>query len=252
MTSLTQQGTAELARVAQNNDVTIEAAQTVLEALLRGGGTQAQFSHPELGGMGQWSRGGMVMIGDMFNTSLKARVDRLCTDLSQLAQDPGLFDRSPGAVAADARTWWPADYGRPSTSGSQNDRRYAYFPSERRLAIESNGEVTLYDTGDHQISGVSQQQGGGHDLVFQSQRGQIRLHDFARVGAPRAHEPIETPVLKTVAPSTPLHDTSPQASTQMATDDVFGQIERLHGLMQKGILTADDFATKKTELLARI
>jgi hypothetical protein len=37
----------------------------------------AQFSHPEFGGSGQWMRGGMSMIGDMFNSGLKSRVDSL-------------------------------------------------------------------------------------------------------------------------------------------------------------------------------
>jgi hypothetical protein len=32
--------------------------------------------------MGQWSRGGMIMIGDMFNQGLKHRVDTLCKELA--------------------------------------------------------------------------------------------------------------------------------------------------------------------------
>ena len=31
-----------------------DAVLTLLQALQEGGGWQAQFSHPELGGMGQW------------------------------------------------------------------------------------------------------------------------------------------------------------------------------------------------------
>src|ERR1700722_8471543 len=41
---------------------------------LRAGGSQAQFNHPDLGGMGQWGGGNMIMIGDMFNHGLKDRV----------------------------------------------------------------------------------------------------------------------------------------------------------------------------------
>ncbi|MFM8524351.1 MAG: hypothetical protein ACKOCM_01815, partial [Cyanobacteriota bacterium] len=40
------------------------------------------FNHPELGGSGQWMASGMMMIGDMFNNGLKARVDGLCRDVS--------------------------------------------------------------------------------------------------------------------------------------------------------------------------
>ncbi len=36
--------------------------------------------------MGQWSQGGMIMIGDMFNNALKYRVDALCSELSSLLQ----------------------------------------------------------------------------------------------------------------------------------------------------------------------
>ena len=41
----------------------------------------AQFSHSEFGGMSQWSPG-MSMVGDMFNTQLKSKLDALCTDIS--------------------------------------------------------------------------------------------------------------------------------------------------------------------------
>ena len=73
--------------------------------------------------------------------------------------------------------WWPAELGHPSTVGGQNDMPYAYFPSKRRLAIYEAGEVTLYDTADHQIGGVSQQQSGGgrSEVVSTSQHGKIPL-----------------------------------------------------------------------------
>ena len=47
----------------------------------------AQFGHPELGGTGQWMRGGMTMVGDMFNASLQARVAALCEDMARLYLD---------------------------------------------------------------------------------------------------------------------------------------------------------------------
>jgi len=57
---------------------------TLLQALLNSNGTMAQFDHRELGGAGQWMPGGMTMVGDMFNHGLKAKVDGLCSELSQL------------------------------------------------------------------------------------------------------------------------------------------------------------------------
>ncbi|WP_291913937.1 hypothetical protein [Accumulibacter sp.] len=42
----------------------------------------AQFSHSEFSGSGQWTRGGMIMVSDMFDNSLKGRIDGLCNELS--------------------------------------------------------------------------------------------------------------------------------------------------------------------------
>ena len=80
---LTQAAEQALQDMAQRYGVSVDAVRTLLGAVSAGGGTMAQFSHPELGGMGQWSAGGMVMVGDMFNQALKGRVDALCTLLSQ-------------------------------------------------------------------------------------------------------------------------------------------------------------------------
>jgi hypothetical protein len=65
----------------------------------------AQFSHPELGGMGQWSMGGMIMVGDMFNNGLKARVDALCNDLSALLRGPSPFAAQPGGRGGACRAF---------------------------------------------------------------------------------------------------------------------------------------------------
>jgi hypothetical protein len=76
--------------------------------------------------------------------------------------------------------WWPQDLGEPSTSGSQNDMRYAFFPEKRRLLVEQNGKLTKYDSGDHHISGVSQQSIQqqsiqGRSLAFADQNGAVKL-----------------------------------------------------------------------------
>ena len=50
----------------------------------------AQFNIYELGGCGQWMRGGMTMVGDMFNYQLKSKVDGICSDLSNAIVDQNL------------------------------------------------------------------------------------------------------------------------------------------------------------------
>src|SRR5271155_4581122 len=84
MPNLTPEGLRAVGEIANRNGVSLEAALALVDSLARGNGFQAQFNHPDLGGMGQWSQGGMIMIGDMFNQALKYRVDALCNELSGL------------------------------------------------------------------------------------------------------------------------------------------------------------------------
>src|ERR1044071_7902786 len=73
-----------MAELAQRITVSPEAVMTLPHALVHGTGLMARGEHGELGGKGQWMGGGMVMIGDMFNHALKAKVDGLCSELSSL------------------------------------------------------------------------------------------------------------------------------------------------------------------------
>ena len=59
--------------------------------------------------------------------------------------------------------------------------RYACFPDQRRLAVMRDGKVHLYDTGDHRITGFSQQQSSSQTLSFTSQNGAVRLEDLKEV-----------------------------------------------------------------------
>jgi hypothetical protein len=262
--TLTPQGQQRVAEIAQRQGVSYDAAVTLLSAVSSGGGSMAQFSHPELGGMGQWSRGGMIMVVDMFNHGLKARVDALCNDLAWLLNEPGIFapppPQSQGFFGQSHGNWWPDGLGSPASSGGQNDLRYAWFPGSRRLAIQQGGQVSLYDTGDHQIGGVSQQQGGSQSLTFSSQYGTIRVADLPRVdGQGYAPEPppYQGPTYQSQPfAAQPFAPTpfAPQAFTpQTAPDgDVFATIEKLAGLRQKGVLSEEEFAAKKSELLSRL
>jgi hypothetical protein len=54
------QGQKIIKELAQRYGVSGEAVETLAKAVIRGNGTMAQFSHPELGGLGQWSQGGMT------------------------------------------------------------------------------------------------------------------------------------------------------------------------------------------------
>ena len=67
MQDLTPEGRRILEDIARRHAVSLDAVITLLRALIEGNGSQAQFNHPDFGGMGQWSQGGLIMVGDMFN-----------------------------------------------------------------------------------------------------------------------------------------------------------------------------------------
>lgn len=161
--------------LARKHGVSMAAIEVLQDALRRGGGRQAQFSHPDLGGMGQWSAGGMTQVGDMFNTGLRDKVAALCSALSESAAEAPAPE--PG------RDWWPDGLGRLSATGSQNGMRYACFPDTHRVAVEQAGHVTLYDSGEHRITGVSQSQSGTQELLFTSQSGTVRASDLPVAGS---------------------------------------------------------------------
>jgi hypothetical protein len=263
---LTPAGEAAVADLAQRYRVSDGAIRNLLDAVLRGGGAMAQFSHPELGGNGQWMRGGMTMVGDMFNSGLQSTVSGICSELSSQMASGVVLVTVPDRAAAFGSfggDWWPAELGRPSSSGGQNDAAYAYFRGPRRLAIRRGGTVTLYDTGDHVISGVQQQQGGRGSLEFSSQLGTFTVDSLHVVGADvgTASEPAAPPTVhpivlpaaaveRPVAASAPASSAPAGAATTPA--EIGAAIETLAGLREKGFLTDDEFTAKKTELLARL
>jgi hypothetical protein len=178
----------EIAAIAKRHGVSREAVEAARQALERGGGTMAQLSHADFGGMAQWSKGGMSMVGDLFDTALKSRFDAVMADLAELRAGHRALPAEAGVPAPAARTgrdWWPDSLGSPSTSGGQNSLRYAYFPEARRLVIEEDGRRRIYDTGEHRITGVSQQQSDTRTLAFSTASGRVRPEDLVEVGEER-------------------------------------------------------------------
>jgi hypothetical protein len=84
MRQLSPAGEQVVNDLARRHGFSADAVAAMLDAVVNGNGGMAQFSHSEFGGSGQWMRGGMTMIGDMFNNTLKGRVDALCDELSNL------------------------------------------------------------------------------------------------------------------------------------------------------------------------
>ncbi|MFB2550829.1 SHOCT domain-containing protein [Ensifer soli] len=264
MMTLTSAGESLVEDMARRHGLGTESVRAMLDAVQRGQGGMAQFSIAELGGSGQWMRGGMTMVGDMFNHGLKAKVDALCSDLAQALMAGGIY--ASASADGDAR-WWPQDLGTPSATGCQNGGAYAVFPGERKLAIRSAGGVAVYHTADHVIGGVSQQQGGGSSLTFASQHGSFAVDSLARAdGAPTGGSTYHTQGVASIPQplvSDPVFDATKAAAIEDAgartsaggspgTGDILALIEKLGALRDAGLLTAEEFQAKKTDLLSRL
>lgn len=310
MRQLSAAGQQTINDIAWRHGFSPEGTLSMLEAVINGNGSMAQFSHPDFSGSGQWMRGGMTMVSDMFNNQLKGRVDALCSELANLvANQPDLLRSNGGSFQSQSQSsgnqppqtqfsqtggsgsqaapwqggngfgpaslfvppapgqsadWWPSDLRWPDSTGAQNQVRYAYFSQAHRLVIDLNGTVTVYDTLDHQIGGFSQQQSVGGTLSFSSQYG---LMDVAQLpvissnGVPPQAPPAPTPapqypthpaVAQTWTPSPPAAASSGPGAGSGNGNDIFATIERLAELRAKGILSDDEFAAKKAELLGRL
>jgi hypothetical protein len=260
---LTPAGQQAVQNLSQRYGVSSDAVMTLMAAVNAGGGTMAQFYHSELGGGGQWMRGGMTMVGDMFNSRLQGTVSGLCSELSDLLGSTQVYVPLPPPAYASGsgfggNNWWPSDLGQPSSSGGQNDSRYAYFPGPRRLAINRGGQVSIYDTLDHQIGGVQQQQGGNSgSLSFSSQFGTFSVDSLPLLNPPSQQQPpppaYQQPAFAPPAPSPPAPSSVPfSTSNNPNSGDIISAIERLGQLHDRGILTEDEFRTKKAELLSRL
>jgi hypothetical protein len=286
MQQLSPAGQQIIDGIAQRYGYSTDAVLSMLQSVINGNGSMAQFNHPEFSGSGQWMRGGMTMVSDMFNNNLKNNVNNLCSELAQLvASQPDLVrsgsfqsqsqggqqqdnysggmrnDLSAGSASlfvppanGGSGDWWGPDLRWPNSTGAQNGVRYAYFAQAHRLAIEVNGRVTVYDTQDHQIGGFSQQQSYGGSLSFNSQYGLIDVARLPVVSVDGVAQAAQAPAQAAPASAPAPAAAMPQRAGQgnMAESDIFATIDKLADLRSRDILTEAEFQTKKAELLARL
>lgn len=255
MQALTPAGQNIVQDISQRYGLSFDSAAGMLVAVNNGGGSMAQFSCPELGS-GQWMRGGMTMVSDMFNHGLKNTVNNLCSELSNALANHQVFQ--PSAQGGRGNNWWPAELGHPSGAGSQNHIRYAVFPQAQRLLVERDGQITTFNTLNHHISGVSQQQGGGSSLTFTSQFGTISTLSLPLISGPGLlpQEPQNNFAARPVPVSEPAPSFQPDhpqpPNSGSGSGDVVTLLEKLGQLRDAGVLTPEEFASKKAELLSRL
>ncbi|MFT5420564.1 MAG: hypothetical protein ACI9D5_001314 [Candidatus Endobugula sp.] len=256
MQQLTPAGQNIISDLSSRYNLSNDAVVHMLVAVNNGGSTMAQFNCAELGGSGQWMRGGMTMVGDMFNHGLKMTVDNICHDLANALASTQMFPIIK-AGTPDSNQWWPTNLGAPFSSGAQNNTRYAIF--HNRLAVDLNGQVTVYDTLDNNIGGVSQQQGGNNSLTFSSQYGTILVSSLPIVSGGNSAVPLPATPPANFAEPAPMQshqlDQHPHAvshNTQASSDEILALIEKLAQLHSAGVLSQSEYETKKGELLARL
>jgi hypothetical protein len=143
--------------------------------------------------------------------------------------------------------WWPDELGVPASTGAQNSMRYAYFPDRHRLALDANGRVSVHDTGDHWITGFSQQQSGDQTLTFTSQHGAVRLDSLPQVAVPGRHFDEKASTDRPAEAAGRRAGGSPAA-----THDILESITKLAELRDTGVISDAEFFAKKAELLARL
>ena len=130
----------------------------------------------------------------------------------------------------------------------------------QRLAVELDGQVTVYNTLDHNISGVSQQQGGNTSLTFSSQIGTVVVNSLPIVSGPGvpptpqtnfAAPPPEN-AFQPIPTNEPILEYEPITTNAGSSEEIPGLLEKLAQLRDVGVLSEDEFNTKKTDLLSRL
>ncbi|MEI8665758.1 SHOCT domain-containing protein [Pseudoalteromonas sp. B28] len=117
--------------------------------------------------------------------------------------------------------------------------------------------MSVYDTLDHNIGGVSQQQGNNTSLTFNSQWGTINVNTLPLISGqtPTPPEPQKDFTQQVTQPnfasSTPNQVEAPANNTvgQYSVDETLQIIEKLAQLRDSNALSDDEFNIKKSELL---
>lgn len=134
----TDRGPQRVDELAQRYSVGTDAVMTLLQALVNNNGNMAQFNHWELGGGGQWMRGGMTMVGNMFMRNI---VIAIFCDASGTSIWP---THSPSFGRPGGRNGMHSDGRIPRKSFLSRPRRISKrsFSSGSRASTESLKQIT--------------------------------------------------------------------------------------------------------------
>ncbi|MEF8703753.1 MAG: SHOCT domain-containing protein [Candidatus Accumulibacter sp. UW26] len=290
MRQLSSSGQQAINEISRRHGFSVNAVQSMLEAVINGNGSMAQFSHPEFSGSGQWMRGGMIMLSDMFDNYLKGRIDSLCNELANLiAKQPDLIRSGP--LQSQSQSGQGGYNAGPVpgnfTGGQQQGESGPAGPVSLFVPPAPGTSGEWWPAPLHSPSSTGAQNGVRYAYFAEAHRlaidvgGTVTVHDTLdhQIGGFSQQQSIggslsfssqhglvdvaSLPVVATsseptVSPTTPaarpqaIGGTPPLAPAIGRDQDVFALIERLADLRAKGILSDEEFSAKKTELLSRI
>jgi hypothetical protein len=121
------------------------------------------------------------------------------------------------------------------------------------LAVKTGNSVWVYDTQEHHIGGFSQQQSGTGSITFSSQFGTINLSSLpvvmrdGQAVSSSQNSSGDNGMSDRMATSSVL-----PSGTNSIEGDIFTAIEKLGDLRAKGLLSDDEFNSKKQQLLSRL
>ena len=281
MRQLSAAGQQLISSIAQRHGFTVDGTLSMLDAVINGNGSMAQFSHPDFSGSGQWMRGGMTMVSDMFNHHLKGRVDALCAELSNLvANQPDLL-RS-GSFQSQSQGGSGA-YGQQQTShsgqnigqgGSALQGGHGFGPASL-FVPPAPGTTSDWWPADLRWPDSTGSQNGVRYAYFSQARrlvidigGTVTVYDTLdhRIGGFSQQQSVggtlgfnsqyglidvtSLPVIS--SNGRPPQPAAAPAAAGGRDSDIFASIERLAELHAKGVLNDNEFSAKKAELLSRL
>ena len=290
MRELSSSGQQAINDIANRAGFSPDAVLSMLDSVINGNGGMAQFNHPEFGGYGQWMRGGMTMVSDMFNNHLKGRVDGLCFELSNLiASQPDLIRtgsfQSQSQGGQDARGGGQQqqnNHGYQGSSQSQGGQGGGYNESASLFVPGTSNDWWPADLRWPNSTGA--QNGVRYAYFAQARRlaidvgGRVTVYDtldhqiggFSQqqsgsgsISFTSQYGLIDVASLPVVSGegaqrSTPTYSAptpqrfEPSPANLADPADIFATIEKLAALQAKGYISAEEFAAKKSELLGRL
>lgn len=290
MRQLSSAGQDLINGIAQRHGFSVDATMSMLESVINGNGSMAQFNHPEFFGSGQWMRGGMTMVSDMFNNQLKGRVDSLCAELSNMVANQTDLVRS-GSFQSQSQG---GGHHHSGHAGGQQQSNYAtgsqqqggggfgaaslfvpgtsndWWPSDLRFPNSTGAQngvryayfaqarrLVIDVAGTVTVYDTLDHQIGGFSQQ-QSVGGTLSFNSqygLIDVSALPVISSNGQPPSQAGAAQNMPHNPPSQSHAQApkgSEHDVFASIERLAELRTKGIVSEEEFMAKKTELMSRL